>query len=201
MQICAAQSPGSSDRAATTDSQQCPNEAANCSRPQGWCLTWHKTITAIGNNWRPFLPGSAGRAGAKGHGGTSGTESPWGWPCWWQGVEVPLPAPGCSSKAGCEPPTASQSQLLRAIQINPSWHPRVWKGPVADSSLASVLLQTPFHRFYSPVAVDQSFMIESPKLVLISSPPSRNLEQSYCLGYFRTQHSPEVVVSFKSINF
>lgn len=29
--------------------------------PQGWCLTSHKTITAIGSNWRPFCQAQQGQ--------------------------------------------------------------------------------------------------------------------------------------------
>lgn len=62
MQMCGAQSPVCCDR------EQWPDEVADDSRLQEWCPTLHKTITAIGNIWRPFCQAQQGEQEPKGAG-------------------------------------------------------------------------------------------------------------------------------------
>lgn len=84
MQMCGAQSPVCCDR------EQWPDEVADDSRLQGWCPTLHKPIMQLEIFGGPFagLSRESRSQRAQG-GGTSGAQSPWGWACWWQGVDVP----------------------------------------------------------------------------------------------------------------
>lgn len=125
------------------------------------------------------------------------------------GWRFSVPLPGCSSRAGCEPHHCQSVLTTESHSNKPQqkycWHPRLCKGPVQTAALPLCGYRLP-STLLTPFLTSDSgsgLIIKVPSLSW--SPQhtlSRNLEQCYYLGYFRTQCSPQgAFVSLKSIIF